>query len=472
MKMSKGKVYFVGAGPGDVELITLKGYELICRADVILHDHLIPIELLQFARGQAEIISVGKFASRHTMSQDKINALLIEKAGGDKIIVRLKGGDPFVFGRGGEEAEACAEAGVDFEVVPGVTSALAAPSYAGIPPTHRDFTPNIAIVTGHRKDEKQIEIPNAGTVVFLMGVANIQKIVESLLKAGWSPQTKIAAVEKGTFYNQRVIRGTLENFVRTVREAQLGTPAIFIVGKVVELHEKLNWFGRKPRILVLGTHPEKYRHLGTIVHRPMVECVALEDHSNLDGILTRLETFDWLIFTSANGAKFFFEQLRLSGLDARALSSMKVAAIGGTTARRLTAFGILADLVPDRESSAGLLEEFGALDMKNKKVLLPQAKAASRELPEGLAALGAAVEDVPVYMTVEVEPANVDFEYIDEVLFTSGSTAQAFVKKFGQVPPHIKAYCLGKPTQASAKRHGIDAEILPQQVDRGAREIK
>jgi uroporphyrinogen III methyltransferase/synthase len=461
--MSKGRVYLVGAGPGDVELITLKGYGLICQADVILHDHLIPTELLRLAKAEAEVITVGKFASRHTMSQDRINALLVEKAAEHRIVVRLKGGDPFLFGRGGEEAEACAEAGVEFEVVPGVTSALAAPSYAGIPPTHRDFTPSVAIVTGHRKEEKDIEIPDAGTIVFLMGVSNIRNIVNSLLKAGWSPRTKIAAIERGTFYNQRVVTGILESFVQTVQEADLCTPAVFIVGKVVALHEKLNWFGRKPRVLVLGTHPEKYTHLGTIVHRPIVKCVPLEDYSKLDEILKEIEKFDWLIFTSAHGARFFFERLRLNGSDARALHSVKVAVIGTTTARQLTAFGILADLVADTQSSAGLLEKFGTLEMKDKNVLLPQATAASGELSEGLVALGASVEEIPVYMTVEMEPADVDFQYIDKILFTSGSTVRAFVKKFGPVPSHIKVHCLGVPTQQEARKHGIDAAILPQQ---------
>jgi len=461
--MPKGKIYLVGAGPGDVELITVKGYELIRRADVILYDHLIPLELLQLAREDAEIISVGKFAGKHTMPQEQINALLIEKAAENDVVVRLKGGDPFVFGRGGEEVEACAEAGVGFEVVPGITSALAAPTYAGIPPTHRDFTPNIAVVTGHRKGEGELEIPNAGTIVFLMGVANIEKIVDALLRAGWSPQAKMAAVENGTRYNQRVITGTLENFVRTVRQRKLGTPAIFIVGKVVELHEKLDWFGSEPKVLVLGTHPEKYQHLGTIVHRQMVKCVGLEDFSQLDKALDNLDTYDWLIFTSANGAKYFFERLRQKGLDARALSAMKIAAIGKTTAERLTAFGIVADLVPETESSAGLLEKFGTLDMKGKKVLLPRAKVASDELPRGLSEVGAAVEEIAVYETVEIEPADVDLEHIDKILFTSGSTARAFVGKFGKVPPHIKACCLGKPTQASAKKHGIEAEIVPGQ---------
>lgn len=459
--MAKGKVYLVGAGPGDAGLITLKGYNLINQADVILHDHLIPTELLELAKTQAEIISVGKFASQHTMSQDQINSLLIEKARENKIVLRLKGGDPFLFGRGGEEAEACFEAGIDFEVVPGVTSALAAPSYAGIPPTHRDFTPNVAIVTGHRRDDKELEIPNAGTIIFLMGVSNIQKIINSLLKANWSPKTKIAAVENGTFYKQRVITGTLENFVETVQKANLGTPAIFIVGKVVELHEKLNWFGKKPRVLVLGTHPEKYTHIGTIVHRPIVKCVPMEDYSDTDRIIKKLKEFDWLIFTSANAARFFFERLHINGTDARSLSSVQVAAIGKTTAQRLTSFGIIADLVPEEESSAGLLEKFGQLEMKNKRVLLPQAKVASRELSEGLFGLDAKVEEIPVYMTIEIEPGDIDFNYINSVLFTSGSSVRAFVKKFGQLPQKIKAWCLGSPTQKEAKKHGIDAEILP-----------
>jgi uroporphyrinogen III methyltransferase/synthase len=460
--MPRGKVYLVGAGPGSIELITLKGYKLIGRADVILHDHLIPHELLKLAKPDAEIISVGKFASRHTKTQDQINALLIEKAKGNKVVVRLKGGDPFLFGRGGEEAEACVDEGVDFEVVPGVTSALSAPSYAGIPPTHRDFTPNVAIVTGHRRDEKEIEIPNAGTLIFLMGVANIKKIVDSLLKAGWSPQTRIAAVENGTCYNQRVITGTLDNFVQKIQEENLKTPAIFIVGKVVELHQKLNWFDKKQRVLVLGTHPEKHSHLGTIIHRPIVDCVPLEDYSQLYDALKRLDTFDWLVFTSANGVRFFFDRLHSSGSDARSLSPMKAAVIGKTTTQQLLGFGIVADIVPDIESSTGLLEKFRTIDMKNKNILLPQAKVASKELPEGLVKFGAKVDVVPVYQTVEMEPEDVDFEHIDKILFTSGSTVRAFVKKFGKVPPHIKACCLGLPTQTVAKENGIDADILSQ----------
>ncbi len=460
--MSQGKVYFVGAGPGDFELITLKGYRLMCQADVVMHDHLIPAELLNLVKPGAEIISVGKFASRHTMPQDEINKLLIEKAKTNKVIVRLKGGDPYLFGRGAEEAEACTEAGVDFEVVPGVTSALAGPCYGGIPPTHRDCTSNVAIVTGHRKAAEQIEIPKAGTIIFLMGVSNIEKIVNSLINEGWPKETKIAAIEHATCYDQRVIAGTLENFLEKVKQATIRTPAVFIVGKVVELQKKLDWFTKKNNVLVLGNHPQKYSRLGNIVHRQIIDCVPIDDYTKADAVFKNISNFDWIVFTSVNGAKYLFERLYTMAKDARALSNARVAAIGKTTANRLKEFGITADMVPENESSAGLLEEFAKLDMENKKVLLPQSEIASNQLPNGLLDMAAVIEKVPVYKTVDLEPDSIDFDYIDQILFTSGSTVRAFIKRFGQVPENIKSYCLGKPTLNEAKKHNIDAEIIPE----------
>ncbi len=460
--MLQGKVYLIGAGPGDAELITLKGYQLICQADVILYDHLIPSELLGMAKSTAQLISVGKFAGRHTMPQDKINLLLIEEAKSNKIVVRLKGGDCYLFGRGGEEAEACADAGIEFEVVPGVTSALAGPSYAGIPPTHRDYTSSVAIVTGHRKDETQIEIPKAGTVIFLMSVANIENIITSLINAGWPNETKIAAVENATCYNQKVLTGTLENFVDTIQKEKLQPPAVFIVGRVVELNEKLDWFSKKPNVLILGNHRQKYQRLGNIVHRRIIDCVPIDDYSKADAVLKKLNTFDWVIFTSVNGAKYLFERLFAAGSDARTLADTKIAAIGKTTAQRLKEFGISADLVPQNESSAGLLEEFSKLDMKNKKVLLPQSEIASKELPDGLLSMHAVIEKITVYKTIEIKPEPVDFDHIDQILFTSGSTVRAFVKHFGKVPANVKSYCLGQPTLNEAKKHNIDAEIVPE----------
>ena len=459
--MSYGKIYLVGAGPGDVDLITFKGYKLICQADVILHDHLIPSELLSLAKPGAEIISVGKFAGRHTMPQSQINELLIEKARDNKVVVRLKGGDPLLFGRGGEEAEECVQAGVDFEFVPGVTSALAAPCYGGIPPTHRDCTSNVAIVTGHRKDDKEIEIPKAGTIIFLMGVANIGKIIKSLLEAGWPGQTKIAAIEKGTCYDQRVIQGTLDDFLEVTQKAQMRTAAIFIVGKVVELKEKLDWFGKKPRILLPGTHPDKYRHLGIIIHRPMIKSVPLDDYTQADKVLRRLNVFDWIVFTSTNGVKFFFQRLNAIGLDTRVIGTTKVAAIGKTTAEKLKTFGVLVDLQPKLESSTGLLEEFKKASVKGKKVLLVRPKVGSSMLLDGLADADATIEEVMVYRNVEIEPDETDFDFIDQILFTSGSTVRAFLKRYGSVPDGIKVYCLGQPTLIEAEKHNISAELLP-----------
>lgn len=461
--MPNGKVYLVGIGPGDPELITLKAYQLICEADVILHDHLVPAELLSSVKLQAELISVGKSAGRHTMAQEEINELLIQKTKGNKIVVRLKVGDPYLFGRGGEEALYCFNASVDFEVVPGVTSALAAPAYAGIPSTHRDYTSNLAIVTGHRKKGLELEIPKAGTVIFLMGVANIEKIITSLLKDGWPKETKIAAVEHGTYYNQRIVKGTLENFLDVVKKAKLGTPATFIVGKVVEMQEKLDWFSRKPKVLVLGTHPQKYRHLGTIVHRQIIDCVVLDDYTQTDTTIKNIGKFDWLIFTSVNGVKYFFQRLTAAGLDTRTLAGLKIAAIGKTTAERLSEFGLTADMVPENESSEGLLDMFKQFSVKDKRILLPQSQIASKVLSESLAQAGAAIDAITVYKTVEIEPSDIDLSFINIILFTSGSTVRAFVKKFGKVPGHIKSYCLGTPTLEEAKKNSINAEIMPQQ---------
>jgi uroporphyrinogen III methyltransferase/synthase len=459
--MSHRKIYFVGSGPGDAELITLKGYRLICKADVILYDHLIPSELLGFAKPDAEIISVGKFAGRHTMPQEKINELLIEKAKDNEVVVRLKGGDPLLFGRGGEEAEACVQAGIYFEFVPGVTSALAAPCYGGIPPTHRNCTSNVAIVTGHRKDEKEIEIPKAGTIIFLMGVSNIKKIISSLLEAGWSGRTKIAAIEKGTCYDQRVIQGTLDDFLEVKQKAQMRTPAVFIVGKVVELKEKLDWFDKKPRILLPGTHPDKYRHLGVIIHRPLIKSMPLDDYTKADKVLKQLNTFDWLIFTSTNGVGFFFQRLSAIGLDTRTIGMTKIAAIGKTTAEKLRTFGVRADMQPKLESSIGLLEEFEKMSVKDKRILLVRPKAGSSMLLDGLAGIKANVEAVMVYKNIDIEPEETDFNFIDQILFTSGSTIRSFLKIYGSIPDGIKVYCLGQPTLNEATKHNIPAELLP-----------
>ncbi len=463
--MSAGNVYLVGSGPGDMELITLKGYRLLRQADVILYDHLLSMDLLSVTKKDAEKISVGKFAGNHTLPQEGINQLIVDKAKEGKMVVRLKGGDPYIFGRGGEEAEACYDNGVNFEVVPGVTSAFSAPCYAGVPPTHRDCTTNVAVVTGHRKkgDDRPIDIPKAGTVIFLMSVGNIPRIIKQLLEEGWESDTPIAVIEHGTWYDQRVIEGKLNNFLDIIKEKPLRTPGIFVVGKVVEMREKLGWYSKKPRILVLGTHPEIYYNLGTIVHRQLIECVEIDGYTEADKQIENLGKFNWIVFTSANGLRHFFARLKANGLDCRALANTKIAVIGKTTGDTLAEFGINADLCSKVQSSKGLLEAFADVDLSGKTMLLPQAEVASEVLPTGLQEMSADVVKMPIYKTVEKDCADIDFDYIDQVLFTSGSSVRAFKKRFGEVPENVKAYCLGLPTLTIAKENGFEtAEVLPK----------
>jgi uroporphyrinogen III methyltransferase/synthase len=460
--MEKTNVFLIGAGPGDKELITIKGLRILSQADVILYDHLISDELLTHAKEGAEKISVGKFASNHTLPQEGINDLIIQKAEEGKTVARLKGGDCYLFGRGGEEAEACYDAGIAFEVVPGITSALAAPCYAGIPPTHRDCTSNIAVVTGHRKkgDNRPIDIPHAGTVIFLMSVGNIKNIIRSLLETGYPVDTKIAAVEHGTCYDQRVIKGTLDDFLDVIKDNPLRTPAIFIVGKVVELQEKLDWFSKKPKILHLGNHPERYSHLGTIVHRQIIRCVESENSKQTDMYFKSPGQHDWIVFTSGNAIKFFFKKLYAAGMDGRIFANTRFAVIGKASGQRLLEFGIKADLCSAVESSKGLLSEFNKIDIAGLSILLPQAEVSSTELPDGLTKRAAEVDKLTVYKTIETDIDDVDLDYIDQILFTSGSTIRAFVKKIGSIPKHIEPLCLGVPTQTIARELNIDAKII------------
>lgn len=460
--MSKTRVYLVGAGPGDRELITLKGLRILSEADVILYDHLIAPELLTCAKDSAEKICVGKRASRHTRPQEDINKLIIQHAQAGKTVARLKGGDCCLFARGGEEAQSCAEAGIHFEIVPGITSALAAGSYAGIPATHRDFTSDVAIVTGHRKkgDNRPIHIPKAGTIIFLMAVGNIEAVIDALRQAGYAGETKIAAVEHAACYDQRVIEGTLETFPDIIRDKPLRTPAVLIIGKVVELRKQLDWFSRKPVVLHLGTQPQRYARLGTIVHRPIIECTESPDSEPIAEIVRNPAAFDWLVFTSPNGVRFFFKKLYAAGLDARIFARAQFAVIGQTTGRKLLEYGIKADLSPAVESAKGLLEAFAPVPFADLSILLPGPEVRSDELPDGLTEKGAKITKLNVYQTIEKTIDDIDLDYVNQILFTSGSTVRAFVKQCPTLPAHIQALCLGEPTQKIAAEHNINANII------------
>ncbi|RQW77595.1 MAG: uroporphyrinogen-III C-methyltransferase, partial [Geobacter sp.] len=373
---NKGYVYLIGAGPGDPGLITVKGRECIARADVILYDYLANKLLLQNASANAELIYAGKVGGAHNREQSQINELLVAKALEGKVVARLKGGDPFIFGRGGEECEALVEAGIPFEVVPGVTAGIGAPAYAGIPLTHRNVTTSVAFVTGHEHPGKEVsEIDwerlsvGSGTIVFYMGVKNLPYIVTHLLEHGRGAETPVALIRWGTRPEQEVLIGTLADIAEKARLAAFKAPAITVVGEVVKLREQLRWFDNRPLfgkgIMVTravdqaGQFVEVLAAYGAHVHEcPTIEIIPPENPSGLDEAIAGLAGFHWLIFTSANAVKYFFARLSASGLDSRAIGPCRVCAVGPKTAEALTPYGIMPDLIPADYKGEGVIEAF------------------------------------------------------------------------------------------------------------------
>ncbi len=369
--MIKGKVYLVGAGPGDIGLLTIKGLKCLKKADVVVYDFHLNAQVLNYINHDAEFIYAGKRGGHHTMTQDEINAVLVQKAKEGKRICRLKGGDPFVFGRGGEEAEALWKEGIEFEVVPGVSSAIAAPAYAGIPLTHRLFSSSFAVIPGYEdaaKKESTIEwsklATGVGTLVFLMGVKNVDLIAQKLIENGRSPDTPVAIVRWGTRPDQKTIVGTLKNIAELVKEKHIKPPAVMVVGDVVKLRESLKWYEKKPlfghRILVTREHAEGFEPLeelgAEIIEFPTIEIVPPERYDELDISIDKINTYNWLIFTSRNGVKYFFKRFFEKERDIRDLSGIKICAIGAKTAQEIKKYGLKVDLVPDEFRAEGLIE--------------------------------------------------------------------------------------------------------------------
>ncbi|MBR2520134.1 MAG: uroporphyrinogen-III C-methyltransferase [Selenomonadaceae bacterium] len=467
-------VYLVGAGAGDVGLLTLKAAEILKSADVVIYDRLADDEILNLCPN-AKKIYVGKSAGNHTLKQDEINQLLVDTARENKIVVRLKGGDPFVFGRGGEEAIYLRENNLPFEIVPGVTSAIAVPAYAGIPVTHRGIAASFAVVTGHEDPNKETSSINwknlataVDTLIFLMGVANISKIVAKLIENGRKPETPAAIIRWGT-------KSTQEVFVTTLAEApnaKIQPPAIFLVGEVVNLREQLKWFDTKilfgKKILVTRARAQAsklssaLKNLGAnVVEAPTIKIAPPSDNfRQIDAAIKILREFDWTIFTSANGVEKFFERLNFHGLDSRALN--KVAAIGSATAEKLLAFGIIADVVPKNyvaESLADALKNF----VGGKKVLIARAEVARDVLPETLKNFGADVTIAPVYKTLAESPAQIDFDSIDLATFTSSSTVENFVAAHGvENLKKIPSAAIGTITAQTLKNFGVEAKIVAE----------
>ncbi len=479
-----GRVYLVGAGPGDAGLITLKGVECIKRADLIIYDRLVNKRFLEHARNNCKFVYMGKLPGESS-SQSQINEMMVREAGTGKIVVRLKGGDPFLFGRGGEEVEFLADNQIDFEVISGVSSALAGPACAGIPLTHRRFSSSLTIITGHEdplKKESALDWTNLargnGTLVVLMGLVNLAQIVKKLISAGRNRNTPCAVISWGTTPAQKVAQGVLGEIVEKARMAK--PPGIIVIGEVVSLREKLNWFEKKPLLgkKVLTTRPAaQAKNLvrlledqgAEVIEFPTVRISSLDDYRKLDLAIERLVDYDWIIFASPNGVDHFWRRLKMKGRDARSLSRLKIGAIGPKTALKLENIGIIADFLPDEYSSQGIIRRIGDFRIKGRKILLPRADIAPSSLPEGLKKLGARVEEVVAYRTqlaseedlVMVRNRLKNGE-IDIVVFTSSSTVRNFVKLMGGIDlSSAEVACIGPITASEAEKAGMNPDIVP-----------
>lgn len=490
--MNKAMVYLVGAGPGDPKLITVKGLECIQKADVIVYDRLAGPRLLAYARPEAEFIYVGKSPDRHTLKQDEINRLLVEKARENKVVTRLKGGDPFVFGRGGEEAETLQEAGLPFEIVPGVTSAIAAPAYAGIPVTHRDFTSTLAIITGNEDPAKENSgiawdkiATGAGTLVFLMGMANLPQITRRLVESGRSPLTPAALVRWGTRPEQRTLTGTLADISAKAAAADFKNPAVIVVGEVVSLRDKLKWFENKPlfgkRVLVTRSREQASVLSGAIedlggepLEFPTIGVAEPEDFGPLDGAIKRLSDYRWIIFTSVNGVRAFFERLRRQGRDVRELHSARLCAIGPKTREALEGYCLKVDYVPGEYRAEEIVKELFGKVQPGDRVLLPRADIARKVLPEALKEMGAAVTEAVAYRTVmgggsgALVREMLERGEIHAVTFTSSSTVRNFVELLDvpDVPGLLEGAlvaCIGPVTAATAGELGLKVDVVARE---------
>lgn len=490
MAKKVGKVYLVGAGPGDPKLLTLRGKECLEEADVVLYDYLANPVLLDFAPAHAERIYVGRRGRGKYQDQNEVNQLLIARARGGKTVVRLKGGDPFVFGRGGEEAEAVADAGVPFEVVSGVTSAVAVPAYAGIPVTHRTLASTVAFVAGHEdptKESETLDWPRLasvnGTLVFLMGMKNLASIVEHLVKEGKPADTPVALIRWGTRPEQETVVGTLADIVRKAEEAKLVPPTIVVVGEVVRLRDQLNWFETRPlfgkRILVTRARAQAWELSRLLIEQgaepiecPTIQIVPPESWGALDEAIADLSRYQWVVFTSVNGVRPFMDRLQHGGRDARALGDLRICCIGPRTAEELARHGLRADLVPSEYQAEGVVDALKAAGVAGQRVLIPRAAVAREMLPEQLRACGSDVRVVPAYRTIlpSGDTARVRAllrkQDLHVLTFTSSSTVRNFCELFASREEMRKLVsgsviaCIGPITAKTATEVGLSVAVM------------
>jgi len=484
-------VYLVGAGPGDPGLITVKGLMALRRAQVVIYDQLASPELLKAAPPAAELIYVGKKAGAHALPQEGINQLLIDKARAGLTAVRLKGGDPFVFGRGGEEAEALAAAGIPFEVVPGVTSAVAVPAYAGIPVTHRRYNTLVTFITGHEDPAKEESaIPwvnlgrNPGTLVFLMGVKNLKENCRRLIEAGKPGGTPAAVIEKGTTPEQRTVTGTLADIAAKAKEAAIKPPAILVVGGVAELRETLKWWDTRPlwgkTVVVTRTREQASKLVdllagagARVLEVPCLEIVPPQDFGPLDQALEEIPRYDWLVFTSANGVAAFMGRLFEKGMDARALGRAQIAVIGPATAEALKPYGLRTDVMPPEFVAEALAAALAPHLKSGARVLLARAQEAREALPEALRSLGAEVTVVPVYRALAPQSIPPEAEAaikegrVDVLTFTSSATVHHFAalvgkEKFQDLAKKAVVAAIGPITTQTLEEYGITPQVQPE----------
>lgn len=470
----------IGGGPGDPGLLTLRGKALLERAEVVLFDRLVGEDILALIPARAETVDVGKSAGRHLLPQEEINALILRHAARGKRVVRLKGGDPYLFGRGAEELEAVEEAGIPFEVVPGVTSAIAVPAFGGIPITHRDMASSVHIITGHPRHGGELSIAFDslaaldGTLVFLMGVGAIRRLAEGLLAAGMPGETPAALVENGTRYNQRKLVSTLAGIAAKAKEEGFKPPSVLVVGEVCSLADRLDWRSRLPlwgrKILVTreakaaGDLTQLLREQGAdVVGYP---CIRTEPLSLREDFFERLSAYRWLVFTSPVGVECFFAELARREKDVRVLTGIRLAAVGPKTAAGLRSRGLLPDYVPEKHNASSLAEGLLARLRAGEKLLLCRAERAAPVLPERLREAGYTVEDAALYETLYENPAPGKTEAllesgeIDLLTFTSASTVRGFAASLpGMDHKGRRCVCIGEETASAAREYGFDARV-------------
>ncbi|MCL2458617.1 MAG: uroporphyrinogen-III C-methyltransferase [Desulfobulbus sp.] len=489
-----GKVYLVGAGPGDPGLITLRGKYLLEHAEVVVYDYLVNPKLLGYVPKNAQLIYAGKKGGGlHAFTQEGINRLLVDHAKQGKMVVRLKGGDPFIFGRGAEEVEELVAESIDYEVVPGVTSATAAATYAGIPITHRDYTASVAFVTGHEDPTKKFSniswdklATGAGTIVVYMGIKTLPSITRKLIDHGRSPDTPVAVVRWASTPQQRSVVGTLATICEVVQQADIKPPALIIVGEVVKLRSTIDWFEKRPlfgrRIVVTRTREQasdlvaQLEEQGAeVLEYSTIHIEPMDDCRIVDAAITAIGSYQWLLFTSINAVTHFFQRLLALGHDSRLLAGIKIAVVGKATADELGKYGLKADLLPEKFTGEGLAEALLRTGMQGSRVLLPRALRASEILPEMLADAGAQVTIAPVYRNVPPQGPKEELRdqllegSIDLVTFTSSSTVTNFLAlidaaddELHRLLDRVTIAAIGPITAETIREHGLPVDIQPE----------